>query len=68
MTNIGQLIRHWWWARCRATDLDILWPVCKQQAASLDQAKMAFMAHAVRDRAWVNFYQDRLWEIINDFT
>jgi hypothetical protein len=41
-----------WRARQRKIDLKILWPLCKEMAEDLDQAKAAFMMHANHDEAW----------------
>lgn len=40
-------------ARQRRYDLDILWPICKEYAFDLDQAKAAFAVHAFHDIAWI---------------
>ncbi len=58
-------LRNWWWARQRAIDLRILWPVCKRMAFDLDQAKRAFMEHAINDPAWVRVYGEKLWSIVD---
>jgi len=55
-------LQRWWWARQRATDLRILWPICKEQAGNLDLAHHAFMQHAIMDPCWVREYEDRLWQ------
>lgn len=58
-------LRNLWWARQRATDLQILWPVCKEQARDLDHAKVAFMVHAANDPCWVRYYGEDLWKIVD---
>jgi hypothetical protein len=45
-------IRNLWYARLRRIDLQVLWPTCVQQAASLTDAKAAFAAHVFNDPAW----------------
>ena len=40
---------NYWWARQRAIDLEILWPICKENARDLDHAKAAFAMHAFDD-------------------
>lgn len=61
-------IRDWWWARQRKVDLQILWPACKRVAPTLDQAKHAFMVHAISDPAWVRHYGEGLWEAVNELS
>lgn len=42
-----------WWRKCqRETDMKILWPVCKETASTLDDAKFAFFWHITNDAAW----------------
>jgi hypothetical protein len=48
---IRWLIR-WWHKRQRAIDVEILWPACRDQAATLDAARAAFTMHAFHDPAW----------------
>lgn len=43
----------WWHARQRAIDLRILWPICKEKAPNLEQARLAFAMHAMMDPAWL---------------
>jgi len=48
-------------ARRRDLDIQILWPICKQQAnergdergGDIDHAKAAFALHAFNDQAWL---------------
>jgi hypothetical protein len=51
---------HWWWARQRRIDIEMLWPACKAAAISngsdLQHAKAAFAFHAYHDPAWCKFY------------
>jgi hypothetical protein len=42
----------------RRTDMDILWPACKEHATDLDQAKIAFYFHITNDPAWTDHYDD----------
>ncbi len=46
-------IINWWRGRQRQIDMDILWPVCVENARDLDRAKAAFAAHAFNDPAWL---------------
>lgn len=48
---IGALGR-WWRKRQRLIDLDVLWPACRDQAASLYVARSAFRQHCISDPAW----------------
>jgi len=57
------------WERQRAIDLEILWPICKEQAqGDMDKAKAAFAVHAFNDPAWVRHYEDRLYRVIEELT
>lgn len=58
-------LRNWWWSRQRQMDLQILWPICKEQALNLDHAKAAFMLHAINDPAWVRYYGENLYKAID---
>lgn len=58
-------IRHWWWSRQRAIDLRILWPICKERGRNLDHAKAAFAVHAFHDPAWIGFYGEDLYNVID---
>jgi hypothetical protein len=55
-------MREWWWARQRATDLSILWPICRDRAPDRDTALAAFMVHAAQDPCWIQKYGDNLWK------
>lgn len=46
----------WWDSANRSSDMTILWPICKQHAPSLDDAKAAFYMHIINDPAWTNHY------------
>ena len=54
-----------WYARCRAIDLEILWPTCCEMAEDLDHAKMAFAAHAYHDDAWLFLGGAEIYRIID---
>ena len=49
-----------WRHRQRSIDLEILWPVCKENAADMDHAKVAFAFHAFHDRAWLILSDDEI--------
>ena len=51
---------HWWRARQRAIDLDILWPTCIAEAPDIDHAKAAFAVHAFHDPAWLALGPDEI--------
>jgi len=53
----------YWRTLQRATDMDTLWPACKQHAEDLDHAKAAFYFHASNDTAWTKDYTKE--ELIN---
>jgi hypothetical protein len=53
---IDWLLRKWaspWHAHMRAIDMAVLWPVCRNGAADMDQAKAAFAIHCFNDPAWL---------------
>lgn len=52
-------------ARCRAIDLQILWPLCVEQARDLDHAKAAFAVHAFNDPAWMCLGDQEVTRIID---
>ncbi len=59
-------LRNWWWQRQRNIDLNVLWPVCKEQAPDLERARAAFAAYAFQDPAWISYYgRDRLIKFID---
>jgi hypothetical protein len=47
-----------WHATTRRTDMSTLWPICRQEAPTLDHAKAAFYLHASNDRAWTDHYTE----------
>jgi hypothetical protein len=54
-----------WHARQRAIDLEILWPICCEQAEDLDHAKAAFAVHAFNDEAWLCLGEDKIKSFID---
>jgi hypothetical protein len=54
--SVSRWLRNLWWARQRAVDMAVLWPVCKEEAPTLEYAKAAFAVHAFRDPAWIRYY------------
>lgn len=54
----------WWDERRRAIDLQILWPSCKRQAESLDDARAAFVVHMSMDTAYDGMTTDELDDFI----
>jgi hypothetical protein len=51
-------LRSWWHRKQRSTDLEILWPACRDQAPNIEQARAAFYFHTVNDRAWTEHYNE----------
>ena len=64
--NILRMIQRWWWRRQRALDLEILWPICKERAPTIDAARALFMYHAFNDTAWIGEYKSELPRIIGE--
>lgn len=58
-------ILNWWYARQRKIDLEILWPVCREQASDLEHAKSAFAVHAYSDTAWLVLGEAEIYRIID---
>jgi hypothetical protein len=58
-------LRGLWYARLRRIDLEILWPVCCEQADTLDHAKAAFAVHAYHDRAWQALGASKTFDVID---
>lgn len=52
------------WRRQRNIDIEMLWPILKEQAAGdIDRARQAFYLHAVNDDCWFcEFGEDKLWD------
>lgn len=61
-------LRNLWYARLRRIDIQILWPSCVNNAASLDHAKAAFAAHAFHDRAWMALGEKAVYDAIDSLT
>jgi hypothetical protein len=60
------LLQDWWAARQRAVDLEILWPICKQQAFDFDEARYVFAIHAISDPAWLRLPAEEIKRIIGE--
>lgn len=43
---------RWWRRRLRNLDKKILWPSCRDQASTLQDARGAFYVHCMMDSAW----------------
>ncbi len=61
-------LRHWWAARQRSIDIEILWPCCKENAHNLDEARAAFAFHAFGDSAWLILGEDEICNRIDNLT
>ena len=68
MTRIWRLLLDWGPNRQRSIDLEILWPVCKEQAVDLDHARAAFLCHAFHDPAWLRLGEDEIIRRIGELT
>jgi hypothetical protein len=69
------LIVGLWRRHQRNLDLDILWPICKREAAEyhnphevLDVARAMFAVHAFNDPAWLCLGEDAIVEFIDRLT
>lgn len=59
-------LRARWHARLRRIDLLVLWPALKELAPDLDQARLAFMIHAMQDASWSSLGESALIRIIGN--
>jgi hypothetical protein len=60
------MIMRIWHAINRKTDMQTLWPPCKEFSENLDQAKCAFYFHVSNDPAWTKHYtRDELIDFVN---
>jgi hypothetical protein len=54
--RIGKRVyRAWtgnWHRQRRNTDMDVLWPMCLEEAPNIRAAREAFMLHCEHDAAW----------------
>jgi hypothetical protein len=58
-----------WHAVNRRHDMSILWPICRDTARDLDQAKCAFYYHVSSDDAWTSHYtKDELYNYVDKLT
>lgn len=57
-------ILNWWHARQRRIDLQILWPMCKDYAHDLEEAREVFLFHAVNDYAWLSLGHEEIIKVI----
>jgi hypothetical protein len=62
--GLFRFFRSLWRQRRRRIDLDVLWPVCKANAKSLEAAKFAFAAHVHNDPAWAELDVEHLHRVI----
>ena len=51
--------------RRRQIDLQILWPVCRENAPDIDHARVAFAVHVFNDPAWTTLGHDDIARRIN---
>jgi hypothetical protein len=63
--GLFRFFRSLWRQRQRQTDLQILWPLCKQHAKDLENARIAFALHAHNDPAWVELGPVHIAQVID---
>lgn len=69
-------VRRWFqpvietsWAMQRKVDIRVLWPVCKQLSLNIEEARHAFLMHAMGDPCWREYYgEKRLKEVVDEMT
>jgi hypothetical protein len=54
-----------WYAHLRKIDVDILWPVCRDNSPNLDTAKAVFAIHVLNDEAWLILGEDEIYHQID---
>jgi hypothetical protein len=59
-------LRSLWRARQRKLDLQLLWPTCREQAKTLEEAKIAFGFHANHDPAWQELGSAQIARVIDE--
>ena len=64
MADVFGWLSRWFDKRRRQIDIEILWPLCVENAPSLDHAKAAFAVHAMNDDAWLSLGADEALAII----
>lgn len=55
-----------WRKRQRDLDIEILWPVCKQECLCLADARRAFFYHCCMDPAWFEVEDNVIINYINE--
>lgn len=53
MKSLLLRIKLWYFARLRRTDIEILWPILRAHAPSLEAARHAFAVHIFYNQAWM---------------
>ena len=64
--SVFSKIKDYFDKRRRNLDLSILWPVCVENAETLDAAKTAFAYHAFNDGAWLSLGETEIFRIISN--
>jgi hypothetical protein len=59
---------EWWREYQRSLDKKILWPICKRETGSIEDARHVFMVHAAIDPAWEYLGKDVAWIIIEKWS
>jgi hypothetical protein len=65
MLGLFEFFRDLWRQRQRRLDLEILWPLCREKAKTLEGAKIAFALHAHNDPAWTCLGRDHIDQVID---
>jgi hypothetical protein len=64
-----KFIGVWWRERQRTVDLEVLWPICKEQAPDIKLARSAFFMHCTEDTAWTKDYSvDEIAQYVDALT
>lgn len=65
---VWRAIRALWNRRRRKIDIQILWPLCRDGAGDLENARDAFAMHAMNDSAWSDLTGEEIYAIIMRLT
>jgi hypothetical protein len=59
---------NYWCAYQRRLDKEILWPICKRETESLDDARNVFMVHVSIDPAWASLGMGKAALIVREWS
>ena len=63
--GVFRFLTELWHSHRRQRDLELLWPVCRENTRNLEQAKRAFAFHTAHDPAWTGLSPDHIQQVID---